>query len=406
MTATQSASPPKPRPIAVLLATSITQGAAAIGFWSFGLLAPELARETGLNERDFGLAVGFIFLGTFFSSAFTGNLVDRFGGRGGVALVLGGMGIAVLLNLAALWWATMLSAFLFGLAYGPQGAIGMTLVTRSAERRMRGLFLSIRHASVPAAAALAGRLLPPLMLAAGWWAGVFSVAAALFAGAAFTLLAPALFRLGDTGRSRMAVESRGPWAALRERFSVPGHMRFLWGAGIVFAVSQTAVTFFSYLYLLEVVGLDPVAAGIFASNLHLTALVGRPLLGWLCDRTGRPDTVLAAIAVVTVATTLALLSISPDSPDWVLVPLAVACGVAGQCWNPVFVTAMSFKVEEADLAEMNGRAFSFLSLGWMLSAPVVWGLIELSGGYVVPFLMVAAANLAVAAVLFLAGGRR
>ncbi len=67
---------------------------------------------------------------------------------------------------------------------------------------------------------------------------------------------------------------------------------------------------------------------------------------------------------------------------------------------------MSFKVEDADLAEMNGRAFSFLSLGWMSSALVFWGLIEISGGYVAPFLIVAAINVGVAGVLLFGGDRR
>jgi len=404
MTATAPAR--KPHPLAVLFGTSATQAAAAIGFWSFALLAPELARETGQSARDFGLAVSFIFLGTFFSSPFTGNLAARFGGMGTVALMLAAMALALLMNLAALWSATMLSAFLFGLAYGPHGAVGMTLVTQSAARRMRGLFLAMRHSAVPAAAALIGRVLPPLMLLIGWRLGVVSLSAVLLAGVAFTLIAAPLFRLGDAGRARVEAGVRSPWTALRARFRVPRHLRFLWGAGLVFAVTQTSVTFFSYLYLLEVIGLGPIAAGIFASNLHLTALVGRPLLGWLCDRTGSAQTVLAGIAVVTVVTIVALLALGPDSPGWLLIPLALACGVSGQCWNPVFVTAMSFKVEDADLAEMNGRAFSFLSLGWMSSAPVFWGLIELSGGYIAPFLIVAALNVAVAGVLLFGGERR
>lgn len=396
----------KPHALAVLCAASITQAAAATGFWSFSLLAPELAAETGLNERDFGLAVSFIFLGTFFSSPFTGSLVGRFGGLGTIVLVLAAMGLSLLLNLAALWTATMLSAFLFGLAYGPHGAVSMTMVTQSAERRMRGLFLAIRHSSVPAAAALIGRVLPPLMLLAGWRLGVLWVAATLVVAVGFALAARRLFRLGGEGRARVAGRSGRPWQTIRARFHVPPDLRFLWGAGLVFAVTQSAVTFFSYLYLLETVGLDPVAAGIFASNLHLTALIGRPVLGWLCDRTGRPQLVLAVIAMITVATVLALLAFEPGSPGWLLVPLAVACGVAGQCWNPVFVTAMSYKVEEADLAEMNGRAFSFLSLGWMSSAPVFWALIEVSSGYTAPFLLVAAANVVVAGVLVFGGERR
>ena len=240
----------------------------------------------------------------------------------------------------------------------------------------------------------------------GWRAGVLSLSAALLAAVVFTLVARSLFRLGGEGRQRVAAESCGIWAAIRARFIVPRHLRFLWGAGVAFAVTQTAVTFFSYLYLLEVVGLGPIEAGIFASNLHLTALLGRPLLGWICDRTGNAQLVLAGLAVVTVGAILALLAFGPDSPGWLLIPLAVACGVSGQCWNAVFVTAMSFKVDEADLAEMNGRAFSFLSLGWMSSAPVFWALIEITGGYEVPFLIIAAANVAIAGVLIFGGDRR
>lgn len=406
MTDTAETAERKPSPIAVLFGASMTQVAAAVGFWSFSLLAPELAAETGLNERDFGLSVSFIFLGTFFSSGFTGVLVSRFGGMGAIALVLGGMATAVLLNLAAAWWATMLAAFLFGLAYGPQGAIGMTLVTQSADKGRRGLFLAIRHSSVPAAAALIGRVLPPLMIYAGWRAGVLSVSATLLLAVAFTFVARPLFRLGGEGRARVASQAGFSLRGLAARFAVPRHLRFLWGAGLAFAVTQTSVTFFSYLYLLEVVELSPVAAGIFASNLHLTALIGRPVLGWICDRTGNAQAVLAGIAVTTVVTLLALLQFDAESPTWLLVPLAVACGVAGQCWNSVFVTAMSFKVEESELAEMNGRAFAFLSLGWASSAPVFWGLIEVTGGYTVPFLAVVVVNAVVAGVLLFRGDRR
>jgi len=398
-----AASPPaaaRPAALAVLAGAFATQCAAAVGFWSFSLLAPELAAETGLDDRDFGLAYSFIFFGTFLSSGFTGSLVGRFGGAGTITLVLAGMGTVMLLVLAASWPVVMLAAFLFGIAYGPQGAVGMTLVTQSADRRMRGLFLSIRHSSVPAAAAVIGRLLPPLMAWAGWQAGVLSVSAALFAGVGFTLIARPLFRLGTEGRARVVSgEPRGLWRALCERVRVPRELRFLWGAGLAFAVTQNAVTFFSYLYLLEVAGLNPVAAGIFASNLHITALIGRPVLGWLCDRTGRPQLVLGLIALTAAVTLVVILQVDGATPVWLLVPLACACGLAGQCWNPVFVTAMSFKVAGGELAELNGRAFAFLSLGWMSAAPAFWGLIELSGGYTLPFLIVAGANLVVAGVL-------
>lgn len=388
------------RALPVLAAATLTQFSAGIGFWSFGLLAPELAAETGLNARDFGLSITFTFIGAFLSSPFTGAFVRRFGGSGAITRFCVAMAGAMALVLTGTWTGTMIAAFLFGLGYGPQGPVGMTLVTQSAEPARRGLFLALRHSAVPLAASLAGRILPPFMLMAGWQAGVLSVAGLLLLAAAFTLLFSGLFRVEAAPPRNLSPAQR-----FRELFRVPANLRFLWAAGFAFAFTQTAVTTFSYIYLLEVAGFSAIAAGIFASNLHATALIGRPVLGILTDRLGSPSLVLAGIAVVTVGAIIALLNTGPETPGWALIPLALACGVSGQCWNSVFVTAMSFRVESADLAELNGRAFAFMSVGWMASPPIIWALIEVTGGYSVPLLAIAALNAGVASVLLWRGDR-
>ena len=382
--------------LSVLFAATFTQFAAGVGFWTFGLLAPELAAETGLNERDFGLSITFTFMGTFLSSPFTGAFVRRFGGSGAMVRFFAVMAAAMSLTLSGTWTGAMLAAFLFGLGYGPQGPVGMTLVAQTARPHRRGLFLALRHASVPMAAAVIGRVLPPFMLWAGWQAGVLSVMGVLGFALVFALVFGGLYRA-----EAAPPNPSGPLRRFREILSIPANLRFLWSAGFCFAFTQTAVTTFSYIYLLEIVGLGVVAAGVFASNLHLTALIGRPILGWLTDRIGNAQRVLAGIAVVTVCAAAGLLQVTPETPGWVLVPLAMACGVAGQCWNSVFVTAMSFRVEPGDLAELNGRAFAFLSVAWMAAPPVIWVLIELTGGYTVPLLGVAGINAAVAIVLLL-----
>lgn len=254
---------------------------------------------------------------------------------------------------------------------------------------------------MPLAAAITGRVLPPFMLVAGWQAGVLSVTALMVLAMVLALIGARLFDV-ETAPARHSTNL----ARFRAILSIPPNLRFLWGVGFCFALTQTSVTTFSYLYLLEIVGLDPIAAGIFASNLHLTALIGRPVLGWLTDRVGNAERVLAGIAVVTVLTSAGLLAVEPDTPGWLLLPLAIGCGVSGQCWNSVFVTAMSFRVDSGDFAELNGRAFAFLSIGWMASPPIIWGLIELTGGYVVPLLGVAAINAGVACVLLITGVAR
>ncbi len=340
-------------------------------------------------------------MGAFVASPFTGAMVRRWGGAGTMARLFAVMAATMLLVLGGTWTTTMLAAFLFGLGYAPQGPVGMTLVTQSAPPARRGLALALRHSAVPAAAAVSGRVLPPLMLWAGWQAGVISIAGLLCAALVFALAAAPLFQVAASPPRHATTVDR-----FRSLFVVPCGLRFLWGAGMAFAVTQTAVTTYAYLYLLEVGRFSPLVAGIFVSNLHLTALLGRPALGWLTDRVGNPQAVLAGIAVVTVVAMLALVQVGPATEAWLLVPLAVACGISGQCWNSVFVTAMSFRVEASDLAELNGRAFAFLSLGWMASPPIIWVLIELTGGYVVPMTGLAALNAAVALVLLAAPPRR
>ncbi|MEM7056817.1 MAG: MFS transporter [Pseudomonadota bacterium] len=390
----------KSRAIPVLLTAAATQFAAGIGFWSFGLLAPELAVETGLNERDFGLSITFTFLGTLLSSPFTGAYIRRFGGPGAMVRFISIMIGAVLLVLSGTWTGAMLAAFCFGLGYGPQGPMGMTLVTQNTDPSQRGLFLALRHSTVPLAAGIAGRALPPFMIWVGWQAGILSVAGVLALALLLSLLTRPWLQI-EAAPARPG----GALARFKGIFEIPENLRFLWSIGMVFALTQTAVTMFSYIYLLEVVGLSAIAAGIFASNLHLTALFGRPALGWLTDRIGNAQMVLAGIAMTSVIAMVWLLQVGEDTAAWVLIPIAIACGVSGQCWNSVFVTAMSFRIETEDLADLNGRAFAFLSIGWLMSPPIIWSLIELTGGYTIPLAGIAVMNAVVTCVLLLIRGR-
>jgi MFS family permease len=409
MTATASASSNGERPLAILAGAFFAQLIVGFGFITFSLLAPSLAAETGLNERDFGLSITFFFIGTALSSPLTGSLVAALGSVATLVTAMTAMACAYLVCLTGTWSAVMLAAFLFGLGYGPQGPVGMTLVTERTPAASRGLFLSIRQAAQPLAAAIAGRVLPPLVAVAGWQAGVITTSTLLALGALFIAFAQPLFRVRRwrpvTATRRQKRASPGFLAGLADFVQVPRELRLLWGVGLILAASQMAMMIFSYLYLLEVIGLSPIAAGIFVSNQQLAGMIGRPLCGWLCDITRRSTMVLGMISVTTIATIIGLKFAEPGMPGWQLLLLAIATGIAGQTWNAVFTTAMSYRVAPEQLTELNGRAFAFLSLGWMATPPLFWVLIEYSGGYELPFMVVLGAN-ALAAILLFVFGRR
>ncbi len=370
---------------------------------AFVLLAPALAEATGLEERDFGLALTFIFIGTALSSPMTSIYMRWCGSVGVQILALIWMSLAMLVILQGSWWATIFAAFLFGLGYGPLGPIGMAVVTERTPNYNRGLFLSIRQSSQPLAGVVLGRVLPPFVAVAGWQLGVTSTAAAIFMGVLVIMLWPHLYRLRDDAAARRAPvitgDGSGLLSTLVQRFTIPAGMRVLWLSGMVFAISQIGMVFFSYIYMLEAVKLTPIAAGIFASNLQLAGLFGRPVFGWVCDRIGRTEYVLIAIALMSTATAFALLSADATWSATALFMLALACGFSGQAWNAVFTAALSEIVPRERLAEMNGRAFAFLSVGWMSAAPFCWFLIETFASYRPMYLTLMVLNIAVAVIL-------
>ena len=62
-------------------------------------------------------------------------------------------------------------------------------------------------------------------------------------------------------------------------------------------------------------------------------------------------------------------------------------------------SSVSELVPREKLAEMNGRAFAFLSLGWMSGAPFCWLLIETFGNYRPLYAVVMALNFSIALLL-------
>lgn len=388
----------------MVAAAFAAQCAAAFGFLAVGLLAPALATETGLDERDFAFSATFVFLGVALSSPAASVLMRRFGSVRAMAGTLLGMSAAMLINLAGSWTATMAACFLFGLFYGPYGPALSTVVASRSPIHRRGLYLAIRQSGVPFAGAVAGRLVPPLILFHGWWAGVFTISAFLAAGAMFTLVFASLFKVAPEEIPAKPIAeppSGGPgfgrW--LTRTYVLPPGLRLLGLCAIGFAISHIGLSSFAYFYLLEELHFTPVAAGIFLSNSLLTAAIGRPLLGWVVDLTGSPLKVLAGIALIAAISYASLLALTPQTPLWVVSLIAIAAGASASTWTPVFMTAIANEAPEGEMTTYSGRAFSYAALGWMAAPPLLWARIEVSGNYAVPFAVLLATNLASCAVL-------
>jgi MFS family permease len=356
------------------------------------LLAPGLAEETGLDERDFGLAFSFIFLGTSLSSPFCGAMMRRLGSVPTMLLCLIGMGLSSMLALAGTWSMVMLAAFMYGIFYGPYGPANVTMISAKTPRHRVGLFMAVRQSGVSLAGTLAGYLLPATMLAVGWQAGVYTMVIVVAIAAVGTLLFAPVFRIRP---DEAPLKTTMPLGIRRMvlRFLLPQDMRLLGWTAIAFAISHTSLFTFTYIYLLEGVGLSPIEAGVFFAIVQIAAIAGRPIAGFFSDWIKSPEITLAILAVGASCAILGALNLSPDSPKVFMYAVALLAGLSGNSWSPVFMTAVSLRAPAGQVGEMNGRAYSFASMGWMAAPPLIWGMIEVSGGYTAAFSVVIAGNL-------------
>lgn len=386
--------------LASLAGTFVTQGAAAFGFIGFSLLAPGLAEETGQDERDFGLAFSFIFLGSALASPLCGTMMHRFGSVGTMLITLGGMACVVMIALFGTWATVMLAAFLYGLFYGPYGPANIIVITRKAPKRNVGLFLAIRQSGVSLAGAGGGFILPALMLTVGWQLGVWAIAGTLVFAITITLIAAPVFRVApETPTIRTELQRNFP-KRIAARFVLPANLRLLGWIAVCLAVMHTTLFTFVYIYLLEDVGFSPILAGQFFAIIQLVAIVGRPVLGWLSDRTGKPELVLLGISVAATFSVILAMMITPETPVWMIYPIALLAGLSGNTWSPIFAMIVGRRAPEGELAEVTGRAYSLAAAGWTISPLLMWSLIELSGGYMVPFATVVGLGLLAAAAIY------
>lgn len=313
-------------------------------------------------------------------------------------LCLVGMGLSAMIALAGTWPAVMLAALAYGIFYGPYGPANVTMVSARTPRHRVGLFMAVRQSGVSLAGMAAGYLLPATMIAVGWQAGVYTMAVVVAVAAVGTALFAPIFRIQP---DEAPIASTRPFGLSRaiERFLLPKEMRLLGWTAIAFATSHTSLFTFTYIYLIEGVGLDPVQAGLFFAIVQVTAIAGRPLAGMFSDWIRSPEITLAILAVGASCAIAGALHLEPGAPLWLMYPIAVLAGLSGNSWSPIFMTAVSLRAPVGQVSEMNGRAYAFASLGWMTAPPLIWGLIELFGSYAVPFGVVIAGNLIGAAAL-------
>ncbi len=344
--------------VPVLFFTTTTQALATLGILALAAVAPKAAEDLQTSAALIGYQVGLSFFGAMMTALLGGGFVRRLGAARTSQLALWLIGAGCALSALGTLPALAAGALVMGWGYGITNPAASHLLSRAPTTRHMNLIFSIKQCGVPIGAVVAGVMMPPLTLAAGWRLAL--TACALLAIAFSAFLQP----------------KRAQWDDDRERaaplFVNPlGSLSLIWGnkvlrwlafCSLLYSAVQLCLSGFLVTFLVEEVHLQLVLAGTLLAVTHAAGAAGRLAWGWIADRLRSGTLALIANGCVGVAGALATAAIAPGWPLWAIVLAGALFGFSAIGWNGVFMAVIARQAPR-DIGAATGGSLFFTYAG-------------------------------------------
>jgi MFS family permease len=321
-----------------LLVTTAIQALVALASVTVPVLAPAAATELGFQAAMVGYFVGAMYIGAATGALLSGGLILRYGSirvsQWGLALCALAMALVALLPLGAM----PLAALLLGAGYGPITPASSHVLARSTPSHLMGLMFSIKQTGVPIGAALAGAVVPILVLGLGWRGAAWGVAALCLVMA---FVAQVSRDELDADRDPARRLTLGNLALpFRLIFESPPLIRNVFTA-LTYAGLQ--ISFFTYIvaYLVHDFGYSLVAAGLALSFGNIGGIAGRVFWGFVADRTRAPRLVLGCLGLAMGVASIATAGFAVQWPYELIVAVCLAFGTTAVGWNGVLISEIA-----------------------------------------------------------------
>ena len=382
----------EPRRVALPLAVTFAiQMLVAFAVYCAPVMAPVAGPALGVSPAAVGYYIAASYLGSMVGSAAAGGWVARFGpirvSQAGLALCFCG------LALAATGWppAVMLGGFIVGLGYGPTTPASSSILVHTPPKYF-SLIFSIKQTGVPAGGALAGLLVPTLILAFGWQWGAAAI------GAACLILALGIGAVRSHYDRDLdphsPVSLRSALAPVRLVLA-DKRLRQLCLTGVVYGGVQITLVTYLVTFLVESFALSLVLAGLVMAAAQVASVTGRVLWGVLADRVLKRRTILGLLGIGMGISALLALAAGPGWPMWLLLVYASAFGATAVGWNGVFLAEVARLAPAGRASAATGGALFFTFLGVVVTPLLFNAVLALAGSYAVAYSVFAAPALAV-----------
>ncbi len=369
-------------PVVLTLAIQVL---ASLAVFTPPVLAPVAAREMGVAAASVGIVTSLIYLSSAVSALLSGGFIVRFGPMrvSQINLLMIACGIALIAvgHVAA----AVVGAILIGLGYGQVTPSSSAVLNERTPDRWRAMIFSIKQTGVPIGGAIAGAMVPAVMVLAGWrWAAiVVTVGCALLA----ILVQPwraAADADRDPARRLLDFNLRQP---LRVMWTVRP-LRELALASFAYSGMQMCLGSYLVVHLVESAGRGVAFSGAAMAVAMAGGVVGRILWGVVADRAVPPRRLLGLLGVGMTVAAFTVGWVDHAWPVAAIFLLAFAFGATAVGWNGVYISEVGRIVPREQAAAVTGATFAMTYLGVFLSPLAIWVVVSAGLGYGAGFALI------------------
>ncbi|MEM9358109.1 MAG: MFS transporter [Pseudomonadota bacterium] len=357
--------------IGPLAGTFAVQTLVSMAMFGVAVIAPVAAPAIGVKAELIGTFSAIAYGVGMLAGLTTGAFAARFGAIRICQLTM----IFVLLGVLALTISTPLaavaSAIMLGLSYGPVNPASTEILARVTTPRSRPFIFSVKQTGMPAGAALAGAVLPVLILVFDWRVAISAIGIAAIA-VAFAIQ-PLRRKMDPAHDVPVGNGSSSILEPLRLVWQNPS-LRCLGCIGFVYGGTQVAIATFYVIHLTTVLGFSLEVAGLLYTGLQVGAIAGRLIWGGVAGRFVPGNRVLVGLGLATPVFAFVAASYQTSWPLWSIAVFSVLIGMTSHGFNGVLFSELTKNTSQDKIGAVAG-GLQFTMFAGVATMPLIFGLI-------------------------------
>ncbi|UCD68604.1 MAG: MFS transporter [Betaproteobacteria bacterium] len=368
-----------------LIITLAVQVQASLVVFTPPILAPVAQGDVGVSAAAVGLVTALVYVLSVPSALFSGKAIERLGAIrvSQLCLLFSSCGMALMAIPNP--WVIALGALIIGIGYGAVTPASSTVLADKVPGGLRALIFSIKQTGVPIGGAIAGALVPFLLVLVGWQSAAIAVA---LIGVLVIAAAQPIRRGIDLAQPYPAARRGGGLLEpLRLVFS-HARLRELAISSFAFSGMQMCLGTYLVVVLADRAHLSVSAAGGALSVAMVAGIIGRLLWGVLADYGFSSRSVLGLLGVMMAACAVLITLIDNTWTMGLIYLLSFVFGASAIGWNGVYLAEVARIAPPGQAGSATGASLAMTYSGVVVSPSLVWLTHAITDSYASGFILV------------------